>query len=91
MSIFILNRNLEKPKQLLTYLSYKVGYKKDNFKSNFCLMKSGKMVMVNKFFNTERKIIASIKLIKVLEVAQILFYKKQKQLYYSLQQTSIQF
>jgi hypothetical protein len=91
MSISITSHTLEKLEQLLTDLGYKVRYEKGNFKTGSCLMESSKMVVVNKFSNLESKIIALIELIKVLEVDETLFSEKQKQFYYSLLQTSIQF
>lgn len=91
MSISITSHTLEKLEQLLTDLGYRVRYEKGNFKTGSCLMESSKMVVVNKFSNLESKIIALIELIKVLEVDEPLFSEKQKQFYYSLLQTSIQF
>jgi hypothetical protein len=91
MSISITSHTLEKLEQLLTDLGYRVRYEKGNFKTGSCLMESSKMVVVNKFSNLESKIIALIELIKVLEVDETLFSEKQKQFYYSLLQTSIQF
>ncbi len=91
MSISITSHTLEKLEHLLTDLGYRVRYEKGNFKTGSCLMESSKMVVVNKFSNLESKIIALIELIKVLEVDETLFSEKQKQFYYSLLQTSIQF
>lgn len=91
MSISITSHTLEKLEQLLTDLGYRVRYEKGNFKTGSCLMESSKIVVVNKFSNLESKIIALIELIKVLEVDETLFSEKQKQFYYSLLQTSIQF
>jgi hypothetical protein len=91
MSISITNHTLEKLEQLLTDLGYRVRYEKGNFKTGSCLIESSKIVVVNKFSNLESKIIALIELIKVLEVDETLISDKQKQFYYSLQQTSIQF
>lgn len=91
MSISITSHTLEKLEHLLTDLGYRVRYEKGNFKTGSCLMESSKIVVVNKFSNLESKIIALIELIKVLEVDETLFSEKQKQFYYSLLQTSIQF
>lgn len=91
MQISYTNHTLEKLELLLKDLGYKVRYEKGNFKTGTCMIESSKMVVVNKFSNLESKIVSLIELLKTFTVDDTLLNEKQKQFYYSLQQTSLEF
>ncbi|MBD3748725.1 MAG: hypothetical protein IE931_04445 [Sphingobacteriales bacterium] len=91
MQISYTNHTLEKLELLLKDLGYKVRYEKGNFKTGACMIESSKMVVVNKFSNLESKIVSLIELLKTFTVDDTLLNEKQKQFYYSLQQTSLEF
>ncbi len=91
MSIALSNYILEELELLLNTISYRIGYEKGNFKTGTCIIERGKTFVINKFSNIKSKISSIIELIKVLEIDQSFFSKKQKQYYYSFFQTSITF
>lgn len=91
MQVSYTNHTLEKLELLLKDLGYKVRYEKGNFKTGACKIESSKMVVVNKFSNLESKIVSLIELLKTFTVDDALLNEKQKQFYYSLQQTSLEF
>ncbi len=47
---------LAKIEQALVELSYTVRYEKGHFQSGYCIVQNKKMVIVNKFFDTEGRI-----------------------------------
>ncbi len=47
---------LQKLEDLFAELDYTVRYEKGNFQSGYCLVEQRKMVVVNKFFDTEARI-----------------------------------
>ncbi|RRN76670.1 hypothetical protein EIM50_23510 [Pseudoxanthomonas sp. SGD-10] len=91
MSLPITNHTLEKLESLLKELGYKVRYEKGNFKTGSCVMEASKMVVVNKFSNLESRIGALTQMIKGLEIDELQLSDKQKNFYYSLKQTELQF
>lgn len=91
MSLPITNHTLEKLESLLKELGYKVRYEKGNFKTGSCVMEASKMVVVNKFSNLESRIGALAQMIKGLEIDELQLSDKQKNFYYSLKQTELQF
>jgi len=49
---------LQKIEQILQDASYRIHYEKGNFQSGYCLVKEKKTIVINKFFDTEARIIA---------------------------------
>ncbi len=47
---------------------YIVRYEKGNFKAGYCLLKDTKVVIVNKFFNTESRITCLLDILKTLDL-----------------------
>ncbi len=47
---------LQKIEQILQEASYRIYYEKGNFQSGYCLVKEKKTIVVNKFFDTEARI-----------------------------------
>lgn len=92
MALTFTNHTLERLEVLLKELGYKVRYEKGNFKTGSCILESSRIVIVNKFSNLESKIMSLTELIKSLDkVDEIALNEKQKQFYYLLKQTSLQF
>lgn len=92
MPVSFTPHTLEKLEVLLKELGYKVRYEKGNFRTGSCIIESSKVVIVNKFSNLESKIISLTDLIKSLDnVNEVLLNDKQKQFYYLLKQTRLQF
>lgn len=61
---------LQKIEELLEELGYKVRYEKGSFQSGYCLVENTKIVVVNKFFETESRINTLIDIIDKIESSQ---------------------
>jgi len=59
---------LEKLETLFKELEYTVRYEKGNFKSGYCLIKDKRVLVINKYYNTESKINCFIELLPSLEI-----------------------
>ena len=59
---------LEKLETLFKELDYAVRYEKGNFKSGYCLIKDKRVLVINKYFNTESKINCFIELLPNIEM-----------------------
>jgi hypothetical protein len=55
---------LSKLEDSFTELGYAIRYEKGNFKAGYCLLKDVKVVIVNKFFNTESRINSLLDILK---------------------------
>jgi hypothetical protein len=61
---------LEKLETLFKELDYVVRYEKGNFKSGYCLIKDKRVLVINKYFNTESRINCFIELLPKLEMVE---------------------
>jgi hypothetical protein len=59
---------LEKIENLLEVSGYELRYEKGNFKAGYCVLKSSKVVVVNKYFTLEGRINCLAEIVKNLEV-----------------------
>ena len=91
MSLSFTQHTLEKVESLLKVLDYKVRYEKGNFKTGACMLDKSKVVVVNRFSNIENKINSLVELIQTINVDESLLDEKQKQFYYTLKQTTLEF
>ena len=57
---------LKKLEELLKEQNYEVRYEKGNFKSNYCLLETKRVVVINKFSTLESRIQALIEIITTL-------------------------
>ena len=49
------NHNLKKLETLLSELGYTIRYEKGNFQSGYCVVEHQKVIVINKFYDTEGK------------------------------------
>lgn len=59
---------LSKLETLFQENEYTVRYEKGNFKSGYCLIKEKRVLVINKYFNTESRINCLIDLLSHLEI-----------------------
>lgn len=59
---------LSKVEDIFSEAGYILRYEKGNFKAGYCLLKDTKVVIVNKYFNTENRIHCLVDLLKGLEI-----------------------
>ncbi|WP_236587489.1 hypothetical protein [Marivirga aurantiaca] len=78
---------LNKLEDLFSESDYILRYEKGNFKSGYCVLKEQKIVIINKFFDTEGKINCLVDLIKNLDLNSKSFTDKNKIFYLELKQT----
>lgn len=64
---------LKKLEQFLIDQEYKLLYEKGHFRSGYCIVNDSKMIVINKFFDTEGKINALQEIIPQLDLNEGLF------------------
>ncbi|MBL0112672.1 MAG: hypothetical protein IPP42_18270 [Saprospiraceae bacterium] len=57
---------LEKIESLLAEAGYNIRYEKGNFQSGSCVLESRKMIIINRFYETEGRVIAFIDILQQL-------------------------
>ncbi|WP_114752173.1 hypothetical protein [Pleomorphovibrio marinus] len=81
---------LDKIENLFAESDYHLRYEKGSFKSGYCILKSTKIVIVNKYFTQEGKINALLDIIKELQFNPKSFSNKKSQDFLiELQQTEL--
>lgn len=73
--------NLKKLEQLFKEQEYVVRYEKGNFNSGYCIVQARKIVVINKFFDTEARINCLIDILSMIEVADEAMSSTSKSLY----------
>jgi len=63
---------------------YIVRYEKGNFQSGYCIVKDRKIVVVNKFFETEARSNCLIDVMKEMNIEEALFTEKSAKFYQQL-------
>lgn len=61
---------LSKLEDIFAELGYVLRYEKGNFKAGYCLLKDTKIVIINKYFNTESRINCLVELLKSMVTAE---------------------
>ncbi len=69
---------------------YVIRYEKGRFQSGYCILKDKKVVIVNKFFETEARINALIDILQQIEVDPTVLDDKQKKLFEQLSQQKME-
>lgn len=84
--------NLDKLETLFRQLGYRLRYEKGNFKTGACMIQNSKVVVVNRFLDTEAKIAALIDLVAnlPLDPSAVKMDEKQKQLLMSIRQIKME-
>jgi len=59
---------LDKIEQFLPETGYSVRYEKGNFQSGSCILENKKLVIINRFFETEGRILALLDIIQQLQI-----------------------
>lgn len=75
---------LNKLEDLYSETDYNLRYERGNFKSGYCVLRSQKIAIVNKFYSLEGKINSLIEMLKEIEVDTEKLCPKNKKLYLEL-------
>lgn len=59
---------LSKLEDIFSEIGYVLRYEKGNFKAGYCLLKDTKVVIINKYFNTESRINCLAELLKSINI-----------------------
>lgn len=73
--------NLQKLELLFKEQEYTIRYEKGNFQSGYCIVQSRKIVVINKFFDTEARINCLLDILSTIIVMESLMSDQSKSLY----------
>jgi hypothetical protein len=79
---------LSKIEDLYSETDYNLRYERGQFKSGYCILKSQKIAIVNKYYSLEGKINSLIEMLKEMEVDINKLSPKNQKLYTELSQTT---
>ena len=83
------NQFLAKLEDLIAESDYVLRYEKGNFKSGYCLLRDQKIMIINKFFDTEGKINVLLEILKNVSLDTSKFSEKNLKLYEELTQEEV--
>lgn len=69
---------LKKAEQLLKDAGYILRYEKGNFTAGYCILEEKKVVVINKYFNTEAKVGSLFEIIQNLKIDKDLLSDESK-------------
>jgi hypothetical protein len=72
---------LSKLEDIFVEAEYMLRYEKGSFKAGYCLLKDTKVVVVNKYLNTESRIQCLAELLKTMEIDQEKLSDKSKKIW----------
>ena len=75
---------LQKLENVFKTLDYVLRYEKGNFNSGYCVVESSKVVVVNKFFDTDGRVSVLLDILAVLEIDETGMDDKMKSFYKSI-------
>ena len=79
------NHTLKKMEQLYSELDYKLLYAKGNFKSGYCIVDEKRIVVINKFYDTEARINCLVEILGKIEFDPRVFSEKSLNFFQTLQ------
>ena len=68
MSMKYTQHTLDKIEKIIAESGYVIRYERGNFQSGYCILQAKKVVVLNKFFQTEGKINTLVDLLPQLEI-----------------------
>jgi len=83
--------NLDKIEDIVTESGYIIRYERGNFQSGYCILQSKKVVVLNKFLQTEGRISTLIDLLPQLEIHYDKLTFESQKLYDELMNSEVHF
>ncbi len=84
MQVSYTNHFLNKLEDLYSETQYQLRYEKGNFKSGYCILRSQKIAIVNRYYTLEGKINSLIEMLRELEVDPAHLSEKNQKLFSEL-------
>ncbi len=72
------NYTLKKIESIFEEMEYSIRYEKGSFQSGYCLVKNQKIIIINKFFDTEAKINCLIDIFDTMKLEDTELSKKSQ-------------
>lgn len=73
--------NLTKTEEILKNLSYALRYEKGNFQSGYCIVDAQKVIVINKFYDTEGRINVLLDILSTIRVDESLLSEASQKMY----------
>lgn len=80
---------LKKLESLFEALGYVVRYEKGNFQSGYCLVQDRKIVVINKFFETESRVSVLLEILDTISPDTVLLDEKNAKLLKAVQNREV--
>lgn len=80
---------LNKLEDIFAESDHILRYEKGNFKSGYCILKSQKVIVVNKYFTTEGRINCLVDILKSVDLSVENLNEKNTKLYSEIQKTEL--
>ncbi|GJM28688.1 MAG: hypothetical protein DHS20C17_13230 [Cyclobacteriaceae bacterium] len=90
MEIKYTRQFLNKLEDLFSETEYQLRYERGTFNSGYCILRNTKVAVVNRFYTTEGKISCLLEILRSIQVEPNDLGEKNKKLYFSLLQTTIE-
>ncbi len=90
MALKYTNHFLRKLEDLFSESDYMLRYERGTFKSGYCILKSNKVAVINKFYTTEGKINAIVDILREIELDTSGLSDKSKKTLAELHQTKLE-
>jgi hypothetical protein len=71
---------LHKIEELLAKMGFKVRYEKGTFNSGYCIVEQNKVIVVNKFFDLDGRVLVLLEILQNLEINEAELDQKSLQL-----------
>ncbi len=82
--------SLQKLELLFSEIGYIVRYEKGTFNSGYCIVENRKIVIINKFYETEARIEVLIEILKTIDFDSGILSEKSGKFFKQLNDTSIE-
>lgn len=80
---------LQKLEMMFKELNYSVRYEKGSFNSGYCIVENNKVVVVNKFFDTDGRVAVLLDILEGILSDESVLSDKSRQFYKSLLKTHL--
>ena len=90
MEIRYTKQFLHKLEDLFSETDYHLRYERGSFNSGYCILRNTKVAVVNKYYTTEGKINCLLEILRSIQVEPDGLTDKNRKLYLSLLQTTIE-